>query len=128
MHASIEGAGALMTEQRRILVVEDQELVAETIATALEDDYTVICAGSAAEASPLLEQRAIDLILLDCLLPGGCTAETIALADRTGVPVVLMSGDLARAEALREGARPFLGKPFTVDTLLAVVREALART
>ena len=117
-----------MSQQRRILVVEDQELVAETIATALEEDYTVICAGSAAEATPLLDQQGIDLILLDCLLPGGCTHETIARADGIGVPVVLMSGDLSQAEELRDGRRPFLGKPFTVEALLGVVRAALRQS
>ncbi len=114
-----------MAAQCRILVVEDQPLVAETIVAALGDDYTVTCGASAPEAMRIIGADAPDLVLLDCLLPGGHAAEVIELADRLGVPVVLMSGDMDQIEALSTGGRPFLAKPFSMAALAGTVRAAL---
>jgi CheY-like chemotaxis protein len=116
---------AAMVQSSRILVVEDEPLVAETIASALGDKYQVQLAASAAAATDRLQAGRVDLMLLDCLLPGGQLGEVIAQADALQVPLVLMSGDLGRIEALEGGRRPFLGKPFTIDALLATVAKAL---
>ena len=116
-----------MAVKCRILVVEDQPLVAETIASALSDEYDVVCGASASDALEALERGTSDLVLLDCLLPGGRAADVIALADRLGVPVVLMSGDIERIDALQDGTRPFLAKPFSMDALLETTRNALPR-
>ncbi len=64
-------------------------------------------------------------MLLDCLLPGGGTGEVMGRADRAGVPVILMSGDMERMESLRDGDRPFLSKPFSIDSLMRTVEAAL---
>ncbi len=114
-----------MAEKYRVLVVEDQPLVSETIASALGDDYDVVCGASAPEAVEILERGTSDLVLLDCLLPGGRAADVMALADRIGVAVVLMSGDMERIDALRDGTRPFLAKPFSMDALMETTRAAL---
>lgn len=114
-----------MVSKSRILVVEDHPLVAETIAAALGEDYEVACGTSASEALGILERGASDLLLLDCLLPGGRVAEVIASAEAAGVPIVLMSGDMERIEALRGGTRPFLAKPFSMDALIRTVEAAL---
>ncbi|MEO8715195.1 MAG: response regulator [Acetobacteraceae bacterium] len=116
---------APMVSRCRILVVEDQPLVAETIVSALGDDYDVVCGTSASEALEILERGTCDLVLLDCLLPGGRAADVIAHADRGGVPVVLMSGDMERIDALRGGNRPFLAKPFSMDALMRMMKAAL---
>ncbi|HEX5325892.1 MAG TPA: response regulator [Acetobacteraceae bacterium] len=111
----------------RILVVEDEPLVAETIATALAETYLVVTVETAAAAEPHVRERSTDLLLLDCLLPGGQLGELIAHADAAEIPVVLMSGDLQRIEQLQDGKRPFLSKPFTIDALFAVVQRGLGR-
>ena len=116
-----------MAKNCHILVVEDQPLVAETIASALSDGYDVVCGATAREALEILERGTSDLVLLDCLLPGGRVAEVIACADKAGVPVVLMSGDTERIDALRGGTRPFLAKPFSMDALMETTRDALRR-
>ncbi len=114
-----------MAKKCRILIVEDQDLVAETIASALGDDHDVVCGASAGEALAFLERGGCELVLLDCLLPGGRATDVMARADAAGVPVVLMSGDLERLEALREASRPFLSKPFSINALMEAVRAAL---
>lgn len=114
-----------MSRSSRILVVEDDPLVAQTIASALEEQYSVHLASTAATAGPQVQAGTIDLMLLDCLLPGGQVDDLMVQADTMRVPLVLMSGDLSRIETLGNGGRPFLGKPFTIDALLAAVARGL---
>ena len=85
----------------------------------------MVASASASAALTVLEHANPHLVLLDCLLPGGGTVEVLGRADRAGVPVILMSGDLERMEALSDGARPFLSKPFSIDSLMRAVAAAL---
>src|SRR5690348_10959053 len=86
------GAGS-MAARPRILVVEDDPLVREVIGDALADSYETIAAESASEALVSMERGGVDLILLDCTLPGGLGDRLIPEADRARVPIVLMSGN-----------------------------------
>ena len=115
-----------MTEQHRILVVEDDPLVSEVIAVALDDTYPTTVVESAAEAVALLRDGHYRLMLLDCTLPGGVDINLIPEADRAGTAVVLMSGDPARMAKLTEQPRPFVLKPFTLSGLLETVEAVLA--
>jgi DNA-binding NtrC family response regulator len=113
--------------RRRLLLVEDDQMVRETIALMLEDDYEIHHAVSVGSALVWLRARdspAIDLMLLDCLLPGGNPNDVLAEADQRSIPVVLISGDPGQAEAMDPGRR-FLPKPFTQATLLTIMATAL---
>ena len=108
----------------RLLLVEDDPLVGETIAAMLEDDYDIILATTAASAMQCLTGREPPaVILLDCLLPDGGTANLLAEADRLGLFVVLTSGDPREADCLGTH-RPFLPKPFHQAALLKVLDGA----
>lgn len=117
-----------MTEGRRILVVEDEALIALDLQATLEDEgFAVIGpAGTLARARALLDGGARpDIACLDLNL-GSATSHDLArrlLAE--GVPVVFISGRDARA--LPEDLRgvPVLGKPIDVPLLLARLRSAL---
>jgi DNA-binding response OmpR family regulator len=111
--------------QSRIFVVEDEPLVAETIVSALGDEYRVTACGDAAEALQRLGHEGADLVILDLLLPGGRAGDVIAWAQAKSVPVILMTGDIERAETMRVGNQDFLSKPFSIDDLLAAVATAL---
>jgi DNA-binding NtrC family response regulator len=111
---------------RRLLLVEDDQMVRETIGLMLEDDYLVLNASSAGTALAALrapDPTSIDVLLLDCLLPNGHVSDVLAAADRLSVPVVLISGDPNQAGAVDPG-RLFLPKPFTQEMLLAVLDSA----
>jgi DNA-binding response OmpR family regulator len=108
-----------------ILVVEDDPLVAEVIAAALDDDYTAILVETSAAALHRLSGGGIDLILLDCTLPDGIDPELIPQSDRIGVPVVFMSGDPQRMEGLAAQPRPFILKPFALGDLITAVQRAI---
>jgi DNA-binding response OmpR family regulator len=115
-----------LPRRRRILLVEDDGMVRETITLMLEDDYEIHHAVSVSTALTHLRTPVsvpIDVMLLDCLLPDGNLADVLAEADQRSIPVVLISGDLRQAEKLDPGRR-FLPKPFTLATLLAILDTA----
>jgi len=108
-----------------ILVVEDDELVSEVLAEALQGSYRAASVGSAAAALERLGDRRYDLILLDCLIPGGGAELVIEHAARLGIPVVLMSGNAERAAAASAGRHKFITKPFGIQELLRTVETTL---
>jgi DNA-binding response OmpR family regulator len=115
-----------MTTNSAILVVEDDPLVSEVIAAALDGIYSTTIVGTASEALVLLRGGGIRLMLLDCTLPGGVDVGLIPEADRVGTSVVLMSGDPGRMAKLTDRPRPFVLKPFTLTGLIDTVRAVLA--
>jgi DNA-binding NtrC family response regulator len=115
-----------MTEKNAILVVEDDPLVSEVIAAALDDEYPISMVETAAEALTALRDGGIRLMLLDCTLPGGVDVDLIPEADRLGTAVILMSGDPGRMAKLTDQPRPFVLKPFTLSGLQETVRAVLA--
>jgi CheY-like chemotaxis protein len=109
------------TPLRRLLLVEDDALVGETIASMLEDHFQTVAVASVADAlAGLAAGAAPAVILLDCLMPGGNPRGLLAEADRLGVPVVLTSGDPRESDRIDPGRR-FLSKPFTQAALLKVL-------
>lgn len=115
-----------LPSRRHLLLVEDNPMVRETIILMLEDDYEVDLAISAATALDRMrasDSHAIDLMLLDCLLPDGNLAEVLNEADQRSIPVVLISGDPRQADAI-DPSRRFLPKPFTQSILLTTLDTA----
>lgn len=120
--------------QETIMVVEDHEATRQALSDMLElFNYRVLQAADANEALALYEGQAgeIDLVLSDLVLTGRIGGDALyeRLAARyEGVKVVLMTGyplqDRGRA-LLEAGVLAWLRKPFTVDEVTAVVREAL---
>jgi two-component system response regulator AtoC len=113
-----------------ILLVEDKRAMRNMLTTALrEDGWDVIAASTGSEALSKLECGSMTLVLSDICLPGEISGMDILRRSRElnhWVPVVLMTAfgtvDLA-VEAMKEGARDFITKPFDLDELLAMVRR-----
>ncbi|HTW68955.1 MAG TPA: response regulator [Acetobacteraceae bacterium] len=114
-----------MHRRQHVLVVEDDPLVAEVIAAALDDDYRTSVVETSAAALASLAGGGIDLVLLDCTLPDGIHPTLIPSADRLSLPVVFMSGDPQRMEILTTQPRPFILKPFTLAELAAAVAREI---
>jgi len=110
-----------MARTRRILVVDDQAQVAELIADALSDTYQVVCAQNVEAAVEQLLSGDVDLVLLDCVLPGGSMWQVMLEADRIAVPVVLMTGDAGQIAEVAGGPRPYILKPFSIAELIDVI-------
>jgi len=118
---------------KRILVIDDEPSMREMLAIMLEKErYEVVTAASRAEASQVLARRSVDLVITDLRLPDGDGIEILRHV-RSGSPetvVILMTayGSTETAvAALKLGAHDYLIKPFEVDELKIVVRNALER-
>ncbi len=113
---------------RRILIVEDDTAIRETMAELLlQEGYDVTCAANGAEALEALEaSEAPSVILLDLMMPRmdgeelGRVLRSHARLGRTRV-VVVSAARGADTSAVRIGADAFLPKPFDVSHLLATV-------
>jgi two-component system, cell cycle sensor histidine kinase and response regulator CckA len=94
--------------------------------------YQVLSAHDLDEAAAVSQKHAgpIGLIVADLLLPGVAGDGLIRRlgADRSGVRVLYMSGDIEESVEQYRGLRPgvgFLHKPFTVDALMQKVHDIL---
>jgi DNA-binding response OmpR family regulator len=118
----------------RILVVEDDALVADAIRRGLADaGYAVDHVESAERAGTALGSEAFDLAVVDIGLPG---ADGLVLLQRmrragTAVPVLIQTARDAHADrvnALDLGADDYLVKPFALPELVARCRALIRRS
>ena len=115
----------------RILVVDDDRELCETIIEILVDaGFAVSAAGSGEEALAILQGQSYDLVLLDMIMPGLGGQEILPLLKRQAPRArVIMITAFATVEnavaAMRRGADDYLTKPFKVDELLTAVRRTL---
>ncbi len=119
--------------QEAVLVVDDEQDIRELAREAMEMlGYRVKTAASGEEALKAYQDQAdsIDLILLDLNMPGmgghKCLQKLLKLDP--SVKVVIASGYSANGhgkDALSSGARGFIGKPYQLKELAAMIREAL---
>jgi DNA-binding response OmpR family regulator len=111
----------------RILIVEDDASVAELCRRVLEDEgYDCVLARDAVAARASIAERAIDLLLVDVVLPGGSNGADLAEEMRSGgARILLMSGEYNALCKLAAAGIAHLEKPFRVPELLSRVRNAL---
>lgn len=115
-----------MPTRPHVLVIEDDPLVSEVVIDALGDRYETSHAETASKGLERLRAGGVDLMLLDCTLPGGLGEALLPAADGGRVPVILMSGNPGMAEQV-PGHRPFVLKPFSLSALLEAVQGVLGR-
>lgn len=117
----------------RVLVVEDERVAAELLATGLrEHAYAVDVAGDGAAALEHVASNDYDLIILDVLLPriSGLDVCTRLRAAGLAVPILMLTargGPDERVEGLDSGADDYLAKPYHLPELLARIRALLRR-
>ncbi len=111
-----------------VLVVDDEPMLREMVALMLENDgFSVLTAGSGPDAIDLSRSHhgEIDLLLSDVKMPmmDGCTLANQLQAENPALPVLLMSGYCENE--VRRTRFPILPKPFSMKSLLGVVRDLL---
>ena len=116
-----------------ILVVDDESLIRWSLAETLEaEGFTVLEAGSAREALACLDQHNdIGVVLLDLKLPDSTDLSLLhrlrllAPASRVILMTAHGTNDILE-DAIRAGAFRAIGKPFDMDDMIAMVRDAFA--
>ncbi len=111
-----------------VALIEDDPLVRVPLARGLDEaGYNVVAAANGAEAVALLEDRTIDVAVVDVILPGridGIDVVRQARRCNPGLKVILTSGRPLPVELI--GIAPFVPKPLRLDDLIARVRRVIA--
>lgn len=117
----------------RILVVEDEHKIANSIKAGLEQEQFIVdVAYDGTQGYDLASSEEFDIIILDRLLPG---MEGVALAKKlreqnihTPILMLTAKGQISeRVEGLNSGADDYLLKPFAFEELLARTRALVRR-
>ena len=118
----------------KILVAEDDAIVRDVVVKFLsEEGYSIIVANDGLDAIRLLSLENVRMVLADLRMPGADGMEVLRTAVQINprMPVVLLTayGTLDTAlEAMKEGAYDYIVKPFVMQQLLLVIRNAYKMT
>ncbi|MCB1968309.1 MAG: response regulator transcription factor [Candidatus Accumulibacter sp.] len=117
----------------RILIIEDQPQVAQSLKRGLETErFETTVATTGEEGFFLVSSQVFDLLVLDLMLPGRDGLEILRTLRQRGLatPVIILSARDAvedRVRGLDLGADDYLIKPFAFEELLARIRALLRR-
>ncbi|MCP2518942.1 sigma-54 dependent transcriptional regulator [Candidatus Aminicenantes bacterium AC-708-M15] len=115
----------------KILIVDDEKSILDLLSMVFKKEgYNVYTALSSQRALELLDERDIDLVITDIKMPGmsGLSLLTHIKENYPDVPVIMITayGSTREAvQALKAGALDYITKPFDIDELKIVVRNAL---
>jgi two-component system response regulator PilR (NtrC family) len=114
-----------------ILVVDDEEVLQDVLGLLLrKEGFRVLPARTGEDALMLLDREAVDLVLLDLMLPGMSGMEVLRQIRRRDTDQVIIiitaySSVEGAIEAMREGAFHYIPKPFKNEEVLLTIRKAL---
>jgi two-component system response regulator AtoC len=115
----------------RILVVDDEVSIYESLRMVLEKDHELYWAANAKEAMRRIQEHRPDLILMDIIMPGVdgiALLEAVRESDRS-VPIIMLTATKmvkTAVEAMKKGASDYILKPFDVEEMRLVITRALA--
>jgi len=120
--------------QKKVLVVDDEKSIRESLQLILSRSYSVQIADSAQVALALLEGQDApfvpDVVLLDVMMPG---MDGVGLLERIKgeypqLPVIMLTASTSvqsAVNAMKVGAVDYLSKPYDVDELLSLIENTL---
>jgi CheY-like chemotaxis protein len=128
-------------DRKKILVVDDNQIILRTLALKLRNDYDVLTAADGGEAVSTVRKSRPDLILLDITFPpdvahgGGVPWDGFRIIEwlrrideAKNTPVFIISGGEPakyKDRALAQGALAFFQKPINHEELRAAIRQTL---
>ncbi len=127
-------ASAIHRGHETILIVDDEAINIEVIgAMAKKLGYQVVTADSGQEAVKQyrLDSTAIDLVILDAIMPGLSGSDTFEIlrAINPRIKVILASGyslNELTSKMMERGVRAFIQKPFRIEDIAATIKTVLA--
>ncbi len=120
----------MTTENRRILIIDDERPILLTLSALLErHGYQVESAPTAAQGLKVVKSKAPPVVLLDLHLPDAEGLQTLddikAAAPGTQVIILTAHDTLSNAiESIKRGAYHFISKPYAPEELLSLIEKA----
>ena len=118
-------------KQPKVAVLDDDADLCNLLRLLLEKEYEVVMASGGAELRRMVDESAVDVIVLDIGLPD---EDGISIAQKiratSSIPLVFLSGYSSEemiVKGLNIGGDDYVTKPFQPEVLLARVRNALRR-
>ncbi len=117
----------------KLLLVDDDSEICELLSDILRKyGYAVLTAGDGKQMTAILEQQAVDLIILDIRLPGEDGLSLCRkLRSESSVPIIMLTAngdDTDRIIGLEMGADDYVAKPFNPRELVARIKAVLRRS
>lgn len=116
---------------KRILIIDDEESIRDTLSGILEDEgFSPVTAASAELGIEILEREIIDTILLDIWMGDGMDglAALEIIKERFPAPVIMISGHgnvETAVQATKIGAFDFIEKPLSYEKIIVAITNAL---
>ncbi|HXF22116.1 MAG TPA: response regulator transcription factor [Streptosporangiaceae bacterium] len=122
-----------MADKTVVLIVEDDQNIVDLVRSNLSArGHDVIVSKDGTGVSRVLETRALDVVLLDLMLPGRDGFELCReIREQSGVGIIVLSARRAETDkvrALNLGADDYMTKPFGIEELLARINATLRRS
>jgi PAS domain S-box-containing protein len=114
-------------QEKRILLIEDEPIIAMEIASQLESQGCEIIgpANSVDSAKRLIGNKSFDVALVDANLSGDSVDDLVVALTKKGVPFAFVTGYARHALPARFRDAPVLAKPFSSSGLFACVKKLL---
>ena len=117
---------------KRILIVDDEEMIVKTVKAYLDQEgFKTYVAADGETALRAFEEKQPDLIVLDLMLPKLSGIEvTRKIRESSNVPIIMLTAKVSEVDrvlGLELGADDYVVKPFSPRELVARIRAVLRR-
>lgn len=122
-----------MERSIKLLLVEDERMLAEILSDTLRDhDFEVCCASDGVEALERAQREVFDVIVTDVMMPrmDGFTLVKRLRSEGITAPVLFLTARSATEDVVKgfeTGGNDFLRKPFAIDELIVRIRALAGR-
>ena len=122
-----------MMEQKTILIVDDENMMREAVASYLEKQgYHVLQAETGTQALSLLEKETVSFVILDLMLPDISGEEICSRIRRQSrIPIIMLTAKTMEDDMLNGlnlGADDYITKPFSLKNLYARIQAIWRRS
>ena len=120
-------------EQKRVLVVDDEQDVRETLGTVLEKlDYAPLVAADGEEALDIIKKQDVDVVLSDLYMPGMNGIELLKRIKSVNKNIVFLMITAhptieTAVDAIKKGAYDYLTKPFHIEEVRIKISRAMEK-
>lgn len=113
-----------------VLIIDDEESIRDSLSGIIGDEgFSPLTAASAEDGLDMLEQKDVDLVLLDIWMPGMDGLEALEkIKKRFDLPVIMISGHgtiETAVQATQSGAFDFIEKPLSYDKIILSINKGL---